>query len=268
MAPKLLGVAPSRLESVSWRKPGLVEITVSTYALSENFVMPAEPDIAEYVGFGDTVPILQAIRAQNEGVATKVSWIFRAGRELPDSETDRQETDKKSQWSMDVSLMQVPITVHPNLKVIMEVGGGVFRDGEVDFPRMFNKVRNPYYGTSDFLVPSVTMSCQTIEPSSGLLFGQIDKLGYSRKGGKIQKPEGRGGDDIGFTFVNINKGSERLPWLLVEHNVRRVGNEQFESKTWRYGGVLGWANAIYDHDFSFAKAPSSGAPGGSPLGAV
>jgi hypothetical protein len=262
------GTPPYKLDSISWRKPGILEVEISAYAPSEGFVMPAAPDVNNHVAFTGVTPVLEAVRARNEGVATRVSWVFRAGQELPDSPTDRQESDKKSQWAMDVSLMQVPITVHPNLKTIMEVGGGVFRDGEVDFPRMLNGANNPYYGTSDFLVPSVTMTCQTVEASSGMSFSQIDKLGYSRKGGAIQNPVGKGGAAVGFGFVSMSKGEGRRPWLLVEHSVRRAGNEQYESKTWRYGGVMGWADAVYDADYNFNNTTNSSGNSGSPLGAA
>jgi hypothetical protein len=262
------GALPYKLDSISWRKPGILEVQISTYALSQGFVMPEAPLIEDHINFPDITPVLEVRRVRNEGVATRVEWVFRAGQEMPDSPTDRQEYDRKSQWSMDVSLMQMPITVHPNLKNIMEVGGGVFRDGEVDFPRMLNGARNPYYGTSEFVVPSVTMTCQTIEVSSGMSFAQIDKLGYSRKGQVVQNPVGRGGEAIGFAFVSMSKGEGRRPWLLVEHSVRRAGNEQYESKTWRYGGVMGWADPIYDDDYTFTNTSSSSNPPGAPLGAV
>ena len=266
MIPVVSGKPPYKLESISWRKPGVLEIEISCYALSQGFVRPAIPKIKDFVDFGDVVPVLEAIRTANQGIATRCSWIFRAGSELPDSPQDRQETDRKSQWSMDVSLMQVPLTVHPNLKTIMEVGGGVLRDGEVDFPRMLNGNKNPYYGTTDFLVPSVTMSCQTIEVSSGMSFAQVDKLGYSRKGNVEQKPVSKTGGDPGFVFVDVTMSTGRRPWLLVEHNVRRSGSEQLESKTWRYGGVLGWADPMYDADYSFSNTSSQGNTQ-SPMGA-
>ena len=261
------GSIPYKLDSISWRKPGILEVEISCYALSQGFTgMPADPDIKNFVAFTAT-PVLEAKRIYNQGVATRCVWVFRAGEELPDSPTDRQEQDKKSQWSMDVSLMQVPITVHPKLKAIMEVGGGVLRDGEVDFPRMLNGKKNPYYGTSDFLVPSVTMSCQTVEVSSSMSFTQVDKLGYSRKGGVEQKPVAKGGGAHGFTFVDSSPPpAGRRAWILIEHNVRRSGSEQYESKTWRYGGVRGWADAMYDNDFSFSNTSSNSTNNQSPMG--
>jgi hypothetical protein len=267
MTPRVDGTPPYKLDSISWRKPGILEVQISTYALSMGFVMPAAPLIVDYVTFSVT-PLLEAVRARNEGVATRVEWVFRAGQEMPDSPTDRQEDDRKSQWSMEVSLMQMPIAMHPNLSRIMEVGGGAFKDGEVDFPRLLNGVKNPYYGTKDFVLPGVTMTCQTVETSSGMSFTQIDKLGYSRKGGLEQIPVGRNGAAIGFGFVSATAGSGRRPWLLVEHSVRRAGNEQYESKTWRYGGVMGWPDPVYDADYSFTNTTDS--PGGtqSPLGAA
>lgn len=257
-----------KLDSISWRKPGILEVEISSYALSLGFTgMPADPDIKNFVTFTVT-PMLEARRIYNQGVATRCVWIFRAGEELPDSPTDRQEQDKKSQWSMDVSLMQVPITVHPNLKTIMEVGGGVLREGEVDFPRMLKGKKNPYYGTTDFLVPSLTMSCQTIEASSGMSFAQVDKLGYSRKGGVEQKPLGKNNQAHGFSFVdNSPPPTGRRAWILVEHNVRRAGNEQYESKTWRYGGVMGWADPMYDAEYSFNNSSNSSTNNQSPMGA-
>ena len=262
------GALPYRLDSISWRKPGILEVQISTYALSRGFVMPAAPLIEDHINFPDITPVMEVRRVRNEGVATRVEWVFRAGQEMPDSPTDRQDRDKKSQWSMDVSLMQMPITVHPNLKKIMEVGGGVFKDGEVDFPRMLNGAKNPYYGTSEYVLPSVTMTCQTIEVSSGMSFTQIDKLGYSRKGQKDQNPVGKGDADIGFTFVSKGESGGRRPWLLVEHSVRRAGNEQYESKTWRYGGIMGWPDPIYNDDYTFTKNSLSSKPPGAPLGAA
>lgn len=276
------GSIPYKLDSISWRKPGLVEVEVSCYALSDGFTMPADPDVRDhFVLENNVVPRLEARRVRHEGTVMRVSWVFRAGREIPDSPTDRQTSDTKSQWSLNVSLTQEPITCHPNLMTIMEVGGGVIKDGEVDFPRMLNGAKNPYYGTRDFLVPGVTMTCETVEPGSNMSFSQINKLGYSQKDGIEQKPVGKGGADIAFKFVDMSKGAGRKPWILIEHNVRRAGLEQAESKTWRYGGVAGWADPIYNDSWSFRgssssnngssnNGSSSGIGGGSqsPMGAV
>jgi hypothetical protein len=268
MEPKLDGTPPYKLDGISWRRPGVLEVQISIYALSKGFTMPATPKIADYVDFTGIVPVMEVRRVRNEGVATRVEWVFRAGKEMPDSPTDRQESDKKSQWSMEVSLMQLPITVHPNLKQIMEVGGGVFKDGEVDFPRMLNGAKNPYYGTSEFLVPGVTMTRQLIEVGSVMSFPQIDKLGYSRRDRVVQNPEGQLGADIAFKFVGNSNQEGRLPWLLVDHSVRRAGSEQYESKTWRYGGVVGWPDPIYDADYSFTAPTPAGNPARTPIGAV
>jgi hypothetical protein len=264
---------PYKLDSISWRKPGILEVEISCFALTDGFTKPSDPNVGDFVDFGDVTPVLEGYRRQNLGTATRVVWVFRAGKEIPDSPTDRQISDTKSQWSMDVSLMQAPLTTHPNLMQIMEVGGGVLRDGEVDFPRMINGAKNTYYGTTDFLVPSVTMSCDTIEPSSNMSFNQIDGLGYSRRDGEEQKPIGKGGADIAFKFVDVSKPTGRRAWLLISHTVRRAGTQQYESKTWRYGGVLGWADPMYDEDYSFSNSNSSSSPGlggnsQSPMGAT
>jgi hypothetical protein len=266
-----------KLDSVSWTKPGVIEVQISAYFLSTDAQTPAKPNVNEYVEFegpaGPLTPSLQAVSVRNQGVANLAVWIFRAGKALPDSPTDKQEDDKGSKWTMDVSLMQIPIARHPNLKRIMEVGGGVFKDGEVDFPRMLNGAKNPYYGTSDFLLAGVTMTREIIrQAGEAVSYDEIDCLGYSNKNGVEQHPAGwREGDiNTGFAFMsalNWPGSAKRRSWLLVEQNHRKVGAERVETKTWRYGGVMGWPDALYDDGFDYTNTAPSPGQSQSPMGA-
>ena len=265
-----------KLDSVSWTKPGVIEVQISAYFLSTDAKVPGNPDVNEYVEFksanGSVTPQLQAVSVRNQGVAKLAVWIFRAGMALPESPSDSQEDDKGSKWTIDVSLMQIAIARHPNLKRIMEVGGGIFKEGEIDFPRVLNGNKNPYYGTSDFLVAGVTMTREVVKQSGeAITYDEIDCLGYSNKNGVVQHPMGWQEGDIntGFAFMAaLNwSGSARRAWLLVEQNIRKVGAERVETKVWRYGGVMGWPDALYDGGFDYANTGSTPGQPKSPLGA-
>ena len=258
------GVPEPFLESISWQKPGVVRVEVSQYMLSRDYPKknPAVPKVSDFIDLDKLVLRFVASSVRRDGISMKWTWAWVGGWTNLYSPTDRQPEDQRQEvWSMNVSMMQIPISQHPNIMNIKEIYGGVIKDGSIEFPRYLNSGQeNPYYGITSFYCPGIELSVEAVRPgfgAEGLSFPQIDSVGVSE-----WIPAAPSGVASGFAFVAPKAASNRKPWLLVEHSVRRTGAQHVESKTWRYGGVLGWLDQLYDLDWSYSKK-SSGSSGGA-----
>jgi len=223
-----------RVENISWRRPGILEVSVSCM-IGAGDAIPDMPSLP-ISGVSDLLLIEKRI----EGIpAQKVTRVYRKGKKLPAEA--KNNSDDGTFWSMDVSLMQVPITSHPNLKNIMAAGAGTLKNGEGEWPRYVNKAKNPWYGTSSFLSPGIVVTKEEIDESSGseeISFPQIDGVGYATPL-----------DSGAFSDDSASPGPGRSKWLLEAHTVHKVGKEKKTIKTWRHGGALGWANQMYQKGF-------------------
>ncbi len=217
-----------KLESVSWRRPGVMDVTI-TALIKINSKIPATPTSSGLAGYyGELVER----RIERVGGADKVTWLFRSGYR---SSELGASSDGDEFWSMEVSLMQEPITCHPNLDKILKAGQGVLKKGEIDWPRYIGDKKNSWYGVNSFLFPSIVVSCEKIKKKGGnFSFTDIDDVGFS----KSSLPGG-------FNYGG-SAGKNRKKWLLESHQLSRVGSDFRERKSWRWGGVLGWIDQLYD----------------------
>lgn len=226
-----------KLDSVQWRRPGVQEIEISAL-IKHGDPIPARPDPKDYLA--NAVAQLIERRVERQEIADKITWKFRRGERLPNPEDD-------TFWTMEVALGQQPLTSHPNLQAILAAGGGVLKDGEVEWPRYLNGKKNSWYGTNSFLFPSVTVSKERIRvgvsSGGGLSFAEVDEVGYSTSAL----------DTGAFGGASGGLGPGRKPWILESHTLSKAGNELRERKTWRHGGVLGWADQIYDKNWRAQK---------------
>jgi hypothetical protein len=203
---------------------------------------PERPRVGNYYSGPEDFLYVEHEISDMAGVARKHTWLFRKGKALPWAvgAGGANGGANSEYWSMNVSLMQVPITSHPNLKKILDAGGGVLRQGEVEWPRYLNGVKNSWYGISGFLVPGVSVTKETIKSARGvaekLSFTEVDDVGYS---------EGR----LAGGFYAPGAGAKRKPWVLESHTLSSAGNEFRETKVWRYGGVIGWLDMIYEKGY-------------------
>lgn len=226
-----------KVENISWRRPGILEISVSCL-----------------IGVGDSIPSISRlpvsgvsgmlfIERRIEGnPAQKVTLVYRKGQKLPGGGGGGSGSgDDGTFWSMDVSLMQVPITSHPNIKNIMQAGSGALKGGEVEWPRYVNGVKNKWYGTSSFLFPGIVVTKEEVNSSGSsdkISFPQIDEVGYATPL-----------DSGSFPDSSPNPPQGRSKWLLEAHTIHKVGKESKVVKTWRHGGKLGWADQMYKKNY-------------------
>lgn len=255
------GVSRPFLERVSWQKPGIVRVEISQYMLGRDYPkkVPSVPKVSDFIDLAGLRFVASVVRC--DGIEIKVTWAWASGWTNISSPTDRQSPDQRQEvWGMNVSMMQIPIAQHPNIMMIKEMYGGVIKDGSVEFSRYLNSgEENPFYGITSFYCPGIELSVEAVRPGfeGGVLsFSQIDSVGVSE-----WQPAAPSGVASGFAFVSPEAASNRKPWLLVEHSVRRTGADHVESKVWRYGGVLGWLDQLYDPNWS-AKVKSGSSGGG------
>lgn len=234
-----------KLDNVQWRRPGIQEFEISTL-IKHGGLLPGAPDPRDYLA--GSPPQLIERRVERQEIADKITWKFRRGLQMPGNVGGvGGDGSDGTYWTMDVALGQLPLTSHPNLQAIMAAGGGVLKDGEVEWPRYLNGKKNSWYGTSSFLFPSVTVSKEKIRPGAtsdgGLVFAEVDEVGYSASSL----------DTWAFPGASGGVGPGRKPWILESHTLAKAGNELRERKTWRHGGVLGWADQIYDKNWGSRK---------------
>ena len=224
------------IDAINWRRPGVLEVAVSC-KINGGDEIPSAPKSIPLTGISSSLSLYER---RVEGFDHKtVTFLYKTGKPLPGN---ANANDDGTAWSMDVSLMQVPITCHPELKNIMSAGGGVLRNGEVDWPRYVNGKKNSWYGTTSFLVPSITVTKEEIDendsPGGTLSFPEVDNVGYS-----VSQVSG------GFNGGG-SAGSGRKSWLLESQSLRKIGKQKQKTQVWRHGGVLGWADQIYQEDYN------------------
>jgi hypothetical protein len=220
-----------RLESVRWKRPGILDVEISEL-IKLNGEIPAPPSPGKYLG-GYKGRFIER-RIDRVSGADKVTWLFRAGYEpTAMGAVSGNGDDPNEFWSMDVSLMQVPLTSHSNLDAIIKAGGGQLRQGEIDWPRQLKGKKNPWYGTHSFLFPTVTITKEKIKRAAVFSFASIAGLGDSTSA------------NIGWR-VGGSSRKDRAPWIKEGHYFYRAGDSFREKESWRWGGILGWADQLYN----------------------
>jgi hypothetical protein len=256
---KLKGTPYFWLDSVSWRKPGVLEIRISEYVLFENVFKDAK--VPAVKDFFNAPP---GVRPQLEGYETgwrdgyyTRTWVFREGVESPRSPRDSSPAYKGAhaeQWSISATVMQVPIETHPNLKAIIKAGGGVFSDGRLEFPRYLGEIKNPWYGTTDFLFPSVMVSVELPPVGEALDFSTLQYLGttdFAPQGAKSRSGDRAGAAETGFPAIdNVTAMKNRKPWLFINSSAVKRGRKLIVRRQWSWGGRAGWADPIYKSDWT------------------
>lgn len=230
--PKKIGTSSRYLKSFRWVKPGIAEARV----IEEGCLPDSTPSTASV-----SLPIAMSLESYeedwNEGIGTR-TWIYRAGRDLPKSPSDPNGDGPSEVWSIDVSLVEKPLVSHANIEAIMSKYGGVLKGGTVEFAQKLSDGKaNPLYGVDSYLFPAVMVTVEKTSPGVPVSLSTIKKLGYI--------------DTIpasGFGCLGSLSGGDKK-FLLVEHNVRREGNDTVERQVWRWGGIGGWVKQIYQKDY-------------------
>lgn len=222
-----------KLESITWRKPALVEITISQY---EDPAAPAsEPKLSDFTDFEAT---LHGSRVEvAEGVRRRF-FTFRMARNIPRSPTDRQDsTNYQEQWGMNTVLGQEEIQRHPNFPKIRKRYNGNVVNEVVIWPRYIQDpdseekkiIKNPMFGVRSFLSPEVEVSVDIGYSLFPMDFEQMNEVGF------VDTPSG---------FAYFSVAEDGANWILTEKTFTEAGIDRMERRAWR-SRRLGWPTEVY-----------------------
>lgn len=242
MKMQLIGELPkARLASLQIEKPGKLTVVFK----QEYFGNPMAVEAPDIGGIGlppNLAYSSKSIEPGEGGEHGELTWKYESSFPMPSSPTDdRDEDDKKRTVSMEVSLTQVALTMHPNIEKIMSMFGGAMKDGELTFPindptgastrRGYDKDGtlvmnvNPFYNVTGYMEPSVKFRTQQMDEWSGV----VDDLGM------ISEPPG------GFQF-----GGGRN-WIKLSASERTHGRNKEVSEEWLLSGQGGWEPTVYSY---------------------
>ena len=233
----LIGTIPAaRMESQELSPPGKFTVTMVREFNSVDTPDTAPPDApfsgVVYQGFSIERPV--------DGGFGKIRWkwvggiVEAGGDESGGGGGDGDLDPMKEVAELVVSLDQVPLGAHPNIKKILDTFGGVVKEGEITFPRSDptgNSKRmtvneagesvalNPLYGVTSYLAPRVIFRLK-----------RLDDGGNTSSLGKISTPPwpGEGGS-----------------WLKTVVNTRAWGRKFEATEEWLYAND-GWDTRIYE----------------------
>jgi hypothetical protein len=243
------------LDSVTWIKPGFLDVRIAQIIPYHLGSAGTAPDVEDFF-LGSPAPLyLEGWDLSHQGGYWIKKWIFKTAAEIPRNPGDTSpERMHAEQWSMSGTVMQVPIENHPNLSAIVAAGGGVFSDGRLEFPRYLGARKNPWYGVSDYLFPSIVLSFEKISQAGGLDFDSLMFLGSTNYPPSPDKQ---------FSFLSQSALTGRKPWLLTDAGAILRGRKIVERWTWRWGGAAGWADPLYDQNWRAGGGSGEGAPNGT-----
>ncbi|NBQ47244.1 MAG: hypothetical protein EBU33_02155 [Sphingobacteriia bacterium] len=243
----------TRLEGLSWKKPGVVEIQISNTMLYSNLNKDFQPQSKAYTPF-DGVAVGRSIN--RVGKMAIVMWRFVLGRPIDRAEGDRSPDGMHAeQWSMRAGLGEEDLIRHPNINSIMDKYDGFVLRNRVRFNRYLStkdkagnakQSKNPYYGTKGYFVPSIEFTLERPR-GGGISFSNVSNLGH------VDFPP----LDANFRFTEAASTDKMRaglssPWIIVRHSYSKEGARCTESKTWKYGGARGWLNPVYQESFQFS----------------
>jgi hypothetical protein len=228
----------ARLESISWRKPAAIEITLSRYEDPE-----APGDMPKLSDFTDLNAVYVGSRLEiREGVHRRF-FTYRMGQNIPMSPTDREKENYQQQWSMNTTLSQWDIHRHPNFPLMKKKYNGSVVNEVVIWPRYIQdpaskekkSIKNPMFGVRSFLVPEVEVAVEKgYIAGADMDFTQVNEVGYA------DQPTG-----FGFFAIPVADAAKWSAWVLTEKTFQVAGTDRLERTAWRssYGG---YPKAVYD----------------------
>jgi hypothetical protein len=226
----------ARLESITWRKPALIEITLSQY--EEPGKEAAMPNLADFTDFKATH--VGSKLEVHEGVRRRF-FIYRMAKNIPMSPTERNRQNYQEQWGVNTVLNQQEIQQHPKFPLIKKKYNGSVVNEVVVWPRYIQDpeskdkkvIKNPMFGVRGFLAPEVEVSVEIGYSEFPMDFTQINEVGY------IDQPLG-----FGFFAVSDPTGGGNADWILTDKSFQVAGMDRIEKKSWRsqWGG---WPRAVY-----------------------
>jgi hypothetical protein len=178
----------------------------------------------------------------------RVTYTFRGVDEsIPNEMAEEGDMEPGVEYSVDATLEETPITMHPLFGRFFKEYGGWWENNEVKWPERNTRETprgggrtglskegevienmNPFYGVRSFLDPRVIAR---VSSATG-------KGGGSGVAGEAGNPPS------GFGRPNV-KGAGH-PWLMTEEGWVRQGNgPRLYTRAWASGGLGGWNKEIY-----------------------
>lgn len=223
----------AKLESIAWRKPAFVEITISQHEDPDSPATP--PNLAD---FTDLQATLHGSRVEvAEGVRRRF-FTFRMAKNIPKSPTDRQgSTNYQEQWGMNTVLGEEEIQRHPKFSRLRKRYNGSVVNEVVIWPRYIQDpdskekkvIKNPMFGVRSFLSPEVEVSVDIGYSSFPMDFSQMNQVGF------LDTPSG---------FAYFSVAEDGANWILTEKSFTVAGVDRIERKAWR-SRRSGWPLEVY-----------------------
>lgn len=254
------------LESVTWRKPGVVEVRFCRWTLDRADWMISSSRILECVD-DDLLGEINGVEFEFVSGMYKVTIIFSKGNTLGGGD--------RNKYSMRASMDRDNLFNHPSIDQICKKYDG-YRDvnrREVYFPKTIDKkklkgkgpngrpwtganwpvlgegypdghIRNPFHGMQFFFLPSVEFTMENLE-YGGFNFNKVSgSLGYADV-----PPQS------GFAFLASSARAKRVggggrvsaqvKWIVSDVSLRKRGNDFTCKKTWRSKVDPGWPKPVY-----------------------
>ena len=189
MAKQIGGEASEELVSVTWQRPGTLDVLVCKVGQAAGAV-----DCSKVFTGLINPKLIESYTENKSGVFYRYSK-YRVG--FPFASPSAEDLDgEKELWSADVVLNQRKITLHPKFKSILEAGWGVVVNDEVIWPRMIYKkksaeggarfkdeeeekeepVQNPYYGLKAYFAPAIRVTRERFSDQGGISAELLDGM--------------------------------------------------------------------------------------------
>lgn len=176
-----------QVESISWRRPGVLEIIISKIFKTKE---PRQaPSLANLISGVSDARLTESF-FKFEGAVSKIFFKYQAGVSFACPSNAEGSEAEKEQWSADVVLDQRNIATHPKIDAILKAGWGSLYQNKVFWPRMIYKdatekdeegngqakipVKNPFYGIKYYFAPRIEIIREKFYESSGGAIDQSD----------------------------------------------------------------------------------------------
>lgn len=234
------------LESVSWRRPGTLELVVSRrYIVGVN-----EPRRVGWEDVYKTEGTLEFVENEVKyegrvdlpkvvGRVARLTTRWRGARSFG-SPTALEPEREKERWSVNFTVSERDIVLHPNFAKIQAAGWGRVYGEKVLWPRMiyvkneergeggeeYVPVKNPMYGVRSYLAPRVEVTLEEFVTKRSDVSGEVlDRIGwYAQPPGRV--PRFMAGPDV-----------ETLDFVLTGENAQR-GRDGVRRRTWMYDPAM------------------------------
>jgi hypothetical protein len=237
----LKGSLPSpRLERLWVVRPG--KATASYVIESVDPDSPADPGMIEGHGLAlltDWKLVRKDANRMPDGYYV-IRWTYEAGCQMPGG-------NDGILYSMHATVMQEPLTSHPDIENLMQTYGGYLRDGQLLFSpqdptgestrsgtdaqgNYYGSI-NPLYNVDSYMSPRVSVRRRKMTEGNDVPTDQLSSLGV------VDTPP----DGFGF-----NSGL----WLKTIANASQHGMDLEITEEWMSGGIGGWRPIIYDPNYS------------------